>query len=87
MYSARIIAGTIYRLFLLSLIVAVLWVKGYLWWVFGIAILLYLIHGFMNLPIGLRRGVPGDSDDEDDEDDEEDEDSEVENNGEDKVPF
>jgi hypothetical protein len=32
----------IYRLFLLSLIFGVLWVKGYLWWVFSIALLLYL---------------------------------------------
>jgi hypothetical protein len=81
MYSARIIAGLIYRLFLLSLIVAVLWVKGYLWWIFGIAILLYLIDGFMNLPIGLRRREDDDSDEDDDED------SDIENNGEDKPPF
>jgi len=81
MYNARIIAGLINRLFLLSLIVAVLWVKGYLWWIFGIAILLYLIDAFMNRPIGFRRV------DEDDDSDEDDEDSDVENNGEDKPPF
>jgi len=80
MYSARIIAGMIYRIFLLSLIVAVLWVKGYLWWVFGIAIVLFMIHVFVNLPIGRQ------TEDEDDSDDE-DEDSDVENNGEDKPPF
>jgi len=81
MSNARIIAGLIYRLFLLSLIVAVLWVKGYLWWIFAIAILLYLIDGLMNLPIGLRRGDDDDSDEDDDED------SDVESNGEDKPPF
>jgi hypothetical protein len=32
----------IYRLFLLSFLFAVLWVKGYLWWVFGIALVLFL---------------------------------------------
>src|SRR4051794_7908733 len=32
----------IYRLFLLSFIFGVLWVKGYLWWVFSIALLFYL---------------------------------------------
>jgi hypothetical protein len=31
-----------YRIFLLSLIFGVLWVKGYLWWVFSVALLLYL---------------------------------------------
>jgi fatty acid desaturase len=79
MYSARIIAGMIYRIFLLSLIVAVLWVKGYLWWVFGIALVLFMIHVFVNLPIVHRP--------DDDDSDEDDDDSDVENNGEDKVPF
>jgi len=82
MYNARIIAGLINRLFLLSLIVAVLWVKGYLWWIFGIAILLYLVDAILNLPLGLRR-----VDDDDSEDDDDDDDSDVENNGEDKPPF
>ncbi len=81
MLNTRIITTLIYRLFLLSLIVAVLWVKGYLWWILGIAIFLYLLNGFMNLPIGFRRG------DEEDEEDDEDEDSDVENNGDDKAPF
>ncbi len=51
MYSAQITAGMLYRIFLLSLIVAVLWVKGYLWWVFGIALGLFMLHVFVNLPI------------------------------------
>jgi hypothetical protein len=32
----------IYRIFLLSFLFAVLWVKGYLWWVFWIALVLFL---------------------------------------------
>ena len=59
----RMHCDTVYRIFLLSLIAAVLWVKGYLWWVFGIAVFLFLLNAFMNLPIGFRR-----EDDEDDED-------------------
>ncbi len=37
----------IYRLFLLSIMFGVLWVKGYLWWAFGIALLLYLGDTFI----------------------------------------
>jgi len=86
MYSGQIIAGVIYRIFLLSLIVLVLWVKGYLWWIFGIAVILFLIHVFVNLPIGRR--IEDDDSDEDEEDEtDEEEDSDVENNGEDKPPF
>jgi len=80
MNSGRIIAGLIYRLFLLSLVVAVLWVKGYLWWIFGIAIFLFLVHVFMNLPFGVRR-------DEEDASDEDGEDSDIENNGDERAPF
>jgi hypothetical protein len=79
MYSARIIVGMIYRIFLLSLIVAVLWGKGYLWWVLGIAIVLLLIHVVANLPI-VRRTADDDSDEDAD-------DSDAENNGEDIPPF
>src|SRR5438046_7947492 len=43
------IGTRIYRLFLLSLIFGVLWVKGYLWWVFSIALLLYLSDTFLML--------------------------------------
>jgi len=82
MYSARVIASLINRLFLLSLIVAVLWVKGYLWWILGIAVFLYLLELFINLPIVPRRFVEDESDE-----DEDDGDSDVENNGEDKPPF
>lgn len=32
----------IYRLFLLSIVFGVLWVKGYLWWAFTMALLLFL---------------------------------------------
>jgi membrane protein implicated in regulation of membrane protease activity len=83
MFSPQIIAGTIYRIFLLSLIVAVLWVKGYLWWIFGIAVVLFIIHVFANLPLGRR--VQNEDDDDPDEDD--DEELDAENNGEDKPPF
>ncbi len=82
MDNARIFIQVTYRIFLLSLIFGVLWVKGYLWWVFGIAVCLYSMELVLNLPIGRIRA----SDDDLDEDDE-DEDSDVENNGEDKPPF
>ena len=36
----------IYRLFLLSIMFGVLWVKEYLWWAFSIALLLYLLDTF-----------------------------------------
>ncbi len=89
MYSAQVIAGMSYRIFLLSLIVAVLWVKGYLWWVFGIAIVLFTLHVFANLPIGVRRRLEAENDeeDEDEDEDEDDEDLDIENNGKDKPPF
>jgi membrane protein implicated in regulation of membrane protease activity len=87
MFGARIFAGMIYRIFLLSLIVAVLWVKGYLWWVFGIAIVLFTINMVVNLPLGRRIADDEDSDEDDEDSDEDDEDSDVENNGVDKPPF
>jgi hypothetical protein len=45
------ISGLIYRLFLLSWILSVLWVKGYLWWIFGVSIVLFVAHLFSNVPI------------------------------------
>jgi hypothetical protein len=80
MYNARIIVQLLYRIFLLSLIFGVLWVKGYLWWVFGVAILLYVMDIALNLPIGRIREI-------DDSSDEEDEESDVENNGEEQPPL
>ncbi|SRR5579883_657214 len=50
----------IYRLFLLSVLFAVLWVKGYLWWLFGIALVLYLaetlIFPFLSVAASLPAG-------------------------------
>jgi hypothetical protein len=77
MHSAQFVAGTIYRVFLLSLIVAVLWVKGYLWCVFGIALFLFVLNVIANLPIGRMRPIERDSDDEDEEEEDEESDDEV----------
>jgi hypothetical protein len=73
MYSAQVIVGMIYRIFLLSLIAAVLWVKGYLWWVFGIAVFLFVLNIFVNLPIGRPRLIDVESDEEDEDDEASDE--------------
>jgi hypothetical protein len=45
-----------YRLFLVSWIFAVLWVKGYLWWVFGIAALLFVLEMVKALASSSRSG-------------------------------
>jgi hypothetical protein len=37
----------LYRLFLLSILFGVLWVKGYLWSVFILALLMYLFDAFI----------------------------------------
>jgi hypothetical protein len=39
MKDVRSATGLIYRLFLLSWILAVLWVKGYLWWIFAVSVI------------------------------------------------
>jgi len=44
MNDSPFISRLVYRLFLLSWIFAVLWVKEYLWWTFTIAGLLLLMH-------------------------------------------
>jgi len=57
---------------LLSVIFAVLWVKGYLWWVLGIAVFLFLASGLLTvIPPPNRR-----DDSEDDQMTDEDEDQE-----------
>ena len=45
------ISSLIYRLFLLSWILSVLWVKGYLWWIFGVSIVLFVAHLRMSVSI------------------------------------
>src|SRR5215471_8437713 len=51
----------IYRLFLLSVMFAVLWVKGYLWWAFGIALILYLadtiVFPFLSVAASMPPGT------------------------------
>ncbi len=44
MNQPRLVVNLIYRLFLFSWIFAILWVKGYLWWLFAVAALLLLVH-------------------------------------------
>jgi hypothetical protein len=72
MYDTQVLAGVIYRVFLLSLIVAVLWAKGYLWWVFGIAIFLYAFNIIASFPIVRRDATEyehrGQEEDEDEPD-------------------
>ncbi|MFI5455532.1 MAG: hypothetical protein ACHRXM_08780 [Isosphaerales bacterium] len=43
MHDLRRVITLFYRLFLSSWIFAVLWVKGYLWWLFAVAALLLLV--------------------------------------------
>jgi hypothetical protein len=47
----------VYRLFLLSWIFAVLWVKEYLWWAFSIAALLLLWDGIILPMIAISRSM------------------------------
>jgi hypothetical protein len=52
-----LLMGTrIYRIFLLSWVLGVLWAKGYLWWVFGIALLLYVWDAIL-FPFIVQGGV------------------------------
>jgi len=44
MNDLRFVVNLIYRLFLFSWIFAILWVKGYLWWLFAVAASLLLVH-------------------------------------------
>jgi hypothetical protein len=46
MTATRRIVNLIYRLFLFSWILAVLWVKGYLWSLFGLTVFLVLLDLF-----------------------------------------
>jgi hypothetical protein len=45
--NLRYLVGAVYRLFLLAVMFAVLWMKGYLWWIFGAAAALYVISSVM----------------------------------------
>lgn len=73
MYGARIISRLIIQLFYISVIFAVLWVKGYLWWIFGIALFLYVVHILVNVPLIHRAPVDEDEDEDDDSDERDDE--------------
>ncbi len=46
------ISGLIYRLFLLSWILSVLWAKGYLWLIFSVSTVLFVVH-----VLGLMRAA------------------------------
>jgi hypothetical protein len=51
------ISNLVYRLFLLSWILAVLWVKEYLWWAFTIAAFLLLLDGIILPMIAVSRTI------------------------------
>jgi len=48
------IGRLIYRLFLLSWFFAILWVKGYLWWLLAIAVLLFVGSVLVSTPFSVR---------------------------------
>jgi len=68
--SLRLLTGFFDRLFLLAAMFAVLWVKGYLWWIFGAALGLYLAS-VLAVPTAreLVQGARAPARDLDDEDD------------------
>lgn len=51
--ALRLLTGSLHRLFLLAAMFAVLWVKGYLWWIFGVALALYFASAVM-MPVVLE---------------------------------
>ncbi len=65
--QSNLILASITRLFLLVVIFGVLWVKEYLWWAFGLAIVLYVISVFM-ATVSLASVTAEDDGDEDDAD-------------------
>ena len=70
--SLRYLVGATHRLFFLAAMFAVLWTKGYLWSLFGVALGLYVIsaltmHVLMDLARNARlERAAADEDDEDD---------------------
>ena len=62
------------RLFFLVVIFAVLWVKEYLWWAFGLAVLLYGASVFLSM-INIEAARRSYEEDEGDYDPDEEEDS------------
>jgi hypothetical protein len=71
--NLRYLVGAVYRLCLLAVMIAVLWVKGYFWLIFGAALALFLIssvmmHVVMELAQNARfaRGEEIEEGDEDD---------------------
>lgn len=57
--------SSITRLFLLAVIFAVLWVKEYLWWAFGLAVVLYVASA-LTTTLSLASATAEDDGDEDD---------------------
>ncbi len=71
--NLRYLVGALYRMGLLAVMIAVLWVKGYFWLIFGAALALFLIstvmmHVVMELAENARlaRGEVIEESDEDD---------------------
>jgi len=54
--STRALARTLEKIFFLGVIFAVLWVKGYLWWVFALALCLYIFSGVTSLNLASALG-------------------------------
>jgi hypothetical protein len=64
MDDLRLVTKMFYRLFILSWILAVLWVKGYLWWVFAVAAALLLVDVLVRMsppPTNPSRSQPAKS--------------------------
>jgi hypothetical protein len=57
MNDSPFISRLVYRLFLLSWIFAVLWVKEYFWWTFTIAALLLLMHDIILPAVALSKTI------------------------------
>jgi hypothetical protein len=57
MGDSPFIARLLYRVFLLSWIFAVLWVKEYLWWTFTIAALLLLLTEVVLPMVALSKAI------------------------------
>ena len=61
MNDLRRVITLIYRLFLFSWIFTVLWVKGYLWWLFAVAAILLLVDMLVTTSIYSKNASPAQS--------------------------
>jgi hypothetical protein len=66
-HQSNLVLASITRLFLLVVIFGVLWVKEYLWWAFGLAIVLYVVSAIMTT-LSLASVSAEDNGEEDDAD-------------------